>query len=86
MMITLHDVVFITGLPIDGKVVIGSATQDWKSICSILLGLELEDADIVGNRVNLSCLAREFDKLPEDDVDEISEPSFYKIFYVKCIN
>ncbi|KAH7848784.1 hypothetical protein Vadar_007853 [Vaccinium darrowii] len=59
--VTLQDVEVITGLPIDGKPVIGRTDLDWAQMVEELLGIRLEDgAKKRGHKVTLQWLRENF--------------------------
>ncbi|KAF1877335.1 hypothetical protein Lal_00012108 [Lupinus albus] len=57
--ITLEDVAYQLGLPIDGKTITGDTTMDWEDLCIQLLGVAPTDRQINGwGSSVLACLYR----------------------------
>ncbi|XP_019427237.1 PREDICTED: serine/threonine-protein phosphatase 7 long form homolog [Lupinus angustifolius] len=48
--ITLEDVAYQLGIPIDGKAVTGDTSLDWGDLCQQLLGVTPSDKQIMGQR------------------------------------
>ncbi|XP_057434381.1 protein MAIN-LIKE 1-like [Lotus japonicus] len=69
--ITLQDVALQLGLPIDGEVVTGYSSSNWKEVCSLLLGHSPPENDMLGGKVNLTWLENTFEFLPPDATDEV---------------
>ncbi|KAF1862077.1 hypothetical protein Lal_00026594, partial [Lupinus albus] len=64
--ITLEDVAYQLGFPIDGDVVTGSTNMDWDVVCYNLLGAVPTDKQIVGQQIQMSWLDSTFQQLPND--------------------
>lgn len=62
--ITLQDVSLHLGLPVDGKAVTGSCTQNWDEVCEQLLGKPIPPNGMVGNQIKFTWLQREFKNVP----------------------
>ncbi|KAF1868692.1 hypothetical protein Lal_00036130 [Lupinus albus] len=69
--VTLEDVAYQLGLPIDGDVVTGPTNMDWNVVCHNLLGAVPNERQIVGQQIQMSCLDSTFQQL-SDDATEIS--------------
>ncbi|KAF1867473.1 hypothetical protein Lal_00049902 [Lupinus albus] len=68
--VTLEDVAYQLGLPIDRDVVTGPTNMDWNVVCHNLLGAVPNERQIVGQRIQMSWLDSTFQQLP-NDVTEI---------------
>lgn len=66
MTVTLEDVAYLLGLPIDGDPVIGVTYTACDSICLKYLGKSPESGHTSGGMVKLSWLKEAFSKCPED--------------------
>lgn len=73
--ITLQDVALQLGLPIDGTPVIGSFPTNINEFCMRLFGKTPTRADLKGNKIKLSWLAKEFpdDSIPENATQQVLE-------------
>ncbi|KAF1896238.1 hypothetical protein Lal_00018517, partial [Lupinus albus] len=82
--ITLEDVAYQIGLPIDGDVVTGPTNMDWNVVCHNLLGAVPTDRQIVGQQIQMSWLDSTFQQLP-DDVTEIVIDQHARAFILRMI-
>ncbi|KAF1887493.1 hypothetical protein Lal_00040547 [Lupinus albus] len=71
--ITLQDVAYQLGLPIDGKPITGDTSLDWVDLCVRLLGVAPTDRQIMGQRVQHTWLESIYQELPEDADEEVVE-------------
>ncbi|KAF1881845.1 hypothetical protein Lal_00042560 [Lupinus albus] len=71
--ITLQDVAYQLGLPIDGKPITGDTSLDWVDLCVQLLGVSPIDRQIMGQRVQHTWLESIYQELPEDADEEVVE-------------
>ncbi|KAF1866337.1 hypothetical protein Lal_00024344 [Lupinus albus] len=82
--ITLEDVAYQLGLPIDGDVVTGPTSLDWEMICLNLLGAIPTDKQIIGQRIQMSWLDSTFQQLP-DDANDIVIHQHARAFILRMI-
>ncbi|XP_019442356.1 PREDICTED: serine/threonine-protein phosphatase 7 long form homolog [Lupinus angustifolius] len=71
--ITLEDVAYQLGIPIEGEVITGVTSMDWEDICMQLLGAVLAGNELMGQRVKLTWLERTFRDLPDNVDDDVIE-------------
>lgn len=74
LVITLEDVLYITGLPIDGKPVTGKESVDYRDLIIEKLGIEPEEgpkASKVGNKFRLEWHRVNFKDVPEGAGDDV---------------
>ncbi|KAF1878840.1 hypothetical protein Lal_00047512 [Lupinus albus] len=71
--ITLEDVAYQLGLPIEGKAIIGDTSMDWGDLCLQLLGVAPTERQIMGQRVQHTWLESIYQQLPEDADEEVVE-------------
>ena len=65
MTITLQDVGILTGLPIEGRPIIGRVRRDYVDMCKTLLGIAPSPQDIRCSMVKSSWFRTHFSALPE---------------------
>ncbi|KAF1898501.1 hypothetical protein Lal_00032081 [Lupinus albus] len=82
--ITLEDVAYQLGLPIDGNIVTGPTNMDWNVVCHNLLGAVPNERQIVGQRIQMSWLDSTFQQLP-DDATEIVIDQHARAFILRMI-
>ncbi|KAK0589347.1 hypothetical protein LWI29_013032 [Acer saccharum] len=66
MTVTLKDVAFLIGLPIDGEPVLGVTYTSCQRVCEMFLGRVPESRYMSGGMVKLSWLKESFSQCPED--------------------
>ncbi|XP_019442354.1 PREDICTED: serine/threonine-protein phosphatase 7 long form homolog [Lupinus angustifolius] len=71
--VTLEDVTYQLGLPINGAPVTGIASGNWEMICHNLLGAIPTDKQIMGQRIQMSWLDSTFAVLPPHADDVVIE-------------
>ncbi|XP_019430208.1 PREDICTED: serine/threonine-protein phosphatase 7 long form homolog, partial [Lupinus angustifolius] len=71
--ITLEDVAYKLGLPINGALVTGVTSANWEMICLNLLGAIPTDKQIMGQRIQMSWLDSTFAVLPPHADDVVIE-------------
>ncbi|KAF1898843.1 hypothetical protein Lal_00018963 [Lupinus albus] len=64
--VTLKDVAYQLGIPIDGQVVTGMTSMDWNELCLRLLGVVPIGNELMGQRVKLTWLERTFRERPNN--------------------
>ncbi|KAF1888651.1 hypothetical protein Lal_00036690, partial [Lupinus albus] len=64
--VTLDDVAYQLGLPIDGNNVTGPTNMDWNVVCHNLLGAVPNERQIVGQQIQMSWLNSTFQQLTDD--------------------
>ncbi|KAK8632826.1 hypothetical protein V6N13_073206 [Hibiscus sabdariffa] len=69
--ITLQDVAYQLGLPVEGSAITGIAEDDWFQLGRELLGVDPVDLD--GGRVHITWLDRHFTNLPADASLQLKE-------------
>lgn len=72
--ITLQDVAYHLGLPVDGYAITGTGAGDWYGLCLELLGIP--PARLDGGRVLLTFLEQHFSHLPENASEELKKVIF----------
>ncbi|KAF1881980.1 hypothetical protein Lal_00038624 [Lupinus albus] len=82
--VTLEDVAYQLGLPIDGNIVTGPTNMDWNVVCHNLLGAVPNERQIVGQRIQMSWLDSTFQQLP-DDATEIVIDQHARAFILRMI-
>ncbi|KAF1880746.1 hypothetical protein Lal_00011805 [Lupinus albus] len=82
--ITLKDVAYQLGLPIDGNIVTEPTNMDWNVVCHNLLGAVPNERQIVGQRIQMSWLDSTFQQLP-DDATEIVIDQHARAFILRMI-
>ncbi|KAF1883913.1 hypothetical protein Lal_00038407 [Lupinus albus] len=82
--VTLEDVTYQLGLPIDGDIVTGPTNMDWNVVCQNLLGVVPSDRQIVGQRIQMSWLDSTFQQLP-NDATEIVIDQHARTFILRMI-
>ncbi|KAF1898215.1 hypothetical protein Lal_00032981 [Lupinus albus] len=82
--VTLEDVAYQLGLPIDGDIVAGPTNMDWNVVCHNLLGAVPNERQIVGQRIQMSWLDSTFQLLP-DDATEIVIDQHARVFILMMI-
>ncbi|KAF1882120.1 hypothetical protein Lal_00038764 [Lupinus albus] len=82
--VTLEDVAYQLGLPIDGNIVTGPTNMDWNVVCHNLLGAVPNERQIVGQCIQMSWLDSTFQQLP-DDVTEIVIDQHARAFILRMI-
>ncbi|XP_019435830.1 PREDICTED: serine/threonine-protein phosphatase 7 long form homolog [Lupinus angustifolius] len=71
--VTLEDVAYQLGLPINGVVVTGTASTNWEMVCLNLLGDITTGKRIMGQRVQMAWLDSTFEELSEGANDVVIE-------------
>ncbi|XP_019450702.1 PREDICTED: serine/threonine-protein phosphatase 7 long form homolog [Lupinus angustifolius] len=71
--VTLEDVTYQLGIPIEGEVVTGVTSTDWEELCIQLLGVVSVGNELMGQRVKLTWLERTFRDLPENANEVVIE-------------
>ncbi|XP_019434985.1 PREDICTED: serine/threonine-protein phosphatase 7 long form homolog [Lupinus angustifolius] len=71
--VTLLDVAYQLGIPIEGEVVTTLTSTDWEALCIRLLGAELVGNELMGQRVKLTWLEMTFRDLPDNTNEVIIE-------------
>ncbi|XP_019435898.1 PREDICTED: serine/threonine-protein phosphatase 7 long form homolog [Lupinus angustifolius] len=71
--VTLEDVAYQLGFPINGAPVIGITSGNWEIICHNLLGAIPTDKQIMGQRIQMSWLDSTFVVLSEEADDVVIE-------------
>ena len=71
MTITLQDVEVMSGLLVDGEVLVGSPELNWSELCLQLLGVSPPPNKLDGSRLNMKWLQDTFGVLP-DDANEVT--------------
>lgn len=66
MTVTLEDVAYLLGLPVDGEAVIGVTYTSCEAVCIRLLGKAPDSGYTSGGMVKLSWLKETFSQCPED--------------------
>ncbi|KAF1883231.1 hypothetical protein Lal_00030335 [Lupinus albus] len=69
--VTLEDVAYQLGLPIDGNIITGPTNMDWNVVCHNLLGAVPNERQIVGQRIQMSWLDSTFQQLPDDAIEVV---------------
>ncbi|KAF1874095.1 hypothetical protein Lal_00041539 [Lupinus albus] len=82
--VTLEDVAYQLGLPIDGNIVTEPTNMDWNVVCHNLLGAVPNERQIVGQRIQMSWLDSTFQQLP-DDATEIVIDQHARAFILRMI-
>ncbi|CAL0312232.1 unnamed protein product [Lupinus luteus] len=82
--VTLEDVTFQLGLPIDGKTVTGTTSTNWEALCLQLLGAIPSGRQIMGQRVQMTWLDSTFEVLPED-ADDVVVQQHARAFILRMI-
>ncbi|XP_019455030.1 PREDICTED: serine/threonine-protein phosphatase 7 long form homolog [Lupinus angustifolius] len=82
--ITLEDVAYQLGIPIEVEVITGVTSMDWEDICMQLLGAVPAGNELMGQRVKLTWLERTFRDLPDNANDVIIE-QHAKAFILRMI-
>ncbi|KAF1873038.1 hypothetical protein Lal_00016157 [Lupinus albus] len=82
--VTLEDVAYQLGLPIDGNIVTGPTNMDWNVVCHNLLGAVPNERQIVGQRIQMSWLDSTFQQLP-DDATEVVIDQHARAFILRMI-
>ncbi|KAF1885815.1 hypothetical protein Lal_00042684 [Lupinus albus] len=67
--VTLEDVAYQLGLPIDGDIVTRPTNMDWNVVRHNLLGAIPNERQIVGQRIQMSWLDSTFQQLPDDSTE-----------------
>ncbi|KAF1894712.1 hypothetical protein Lal_00021004 [Lupinus albus] len=81
--ITLQDVAYQLGLPIDGKPITGDTSLDWVDLCVQLLGVAPTDRQIMGQRVQHTWLESIYQELPEDADEEVNDRRIPHAGYIR---
>ncbi|KAF1899190.1 hypothetical protein Lal_00019312 [Lupinus albus] len=69
--VTLEDVAYQLGLPIDGNIVTRPTNMDWNVVCHNLLGAVPNERQIVGQHIQMSWLDSTFQQLPDDATETV---------------
>ncbi|XP_019418583.1 PREDICTED: serine/threonine-protein phosphatase 7 long form homolog [Lupinus angustifolius] len=82
--ITLEDVAYQLGLPINGAPVTSITSGNWEMICHKLLGTIPTDKQIIGQRIQMSWLDSTFAALPPH-VDDVVIEQHARAFILRMI-
>jgi hypothetical protein len=82
--VTLEDVLYLLGLPVNGEALIGYANINWEEECVRLLGVVPEQRVMNGQRVLLTWLDTTFAELPADADEEVLQ-QYARAFILRMI-
>lgn len=82
--VTLEDVLYLLGLPVNGEALIGYANINWEEECVRLLGVAPEEQVMSGQRVLLRWLDTTFAELPADADEEVLQ-QYARAFILRMI-
>ncbi|XP_019457639.1 PREDICTED: serine/threonine-protein phosphatase 7 long form homolog [Lupinus angustifolius] len=82
--VTLEDVAYQLGIPIEGEVITGVTRMDWEDLCMQLLGVVPAGNELMGQRVKLTWLERTFRDL-SDNADEVVIEQHARAFILRMI-
>ncbi|XP_019450703.1 PREDICTED: serine/threonine-protein phosphatase 7 long form homolog [Lupinus angustifolius] len=82
--VTLEDVAYQLGIPIEGEVITGVTSMDWEDLCMQLLGAVPAGNELMGQRVKLTWLEMTFCDLP-DNVDDVIIEQHARAFILRMI-